>query len=249
MIARARGSPATLRPRRSRGPGAAAAPAPAGTPADLHGRRQQHDRQPAPAVSSPPWPAPTTPPCTSTTGTASGWSANAAARSQPLRAARQRRRPPPRRGLRQPRAHRGFSKAYSSLLAFIACPAPIKRLLKMTAPRTCTRGRPRWPHWPARCSGSRSTSRGDELRAMLYGKTRRVLDHLEKLGAATLNTSRSRSSRCRWPRPTSSTGPGACCRAGDLRHPGLLPGGARATRSGSGSSSPPPTPATRSPSC
>lgn len=28
----------------------------------------------------------------------------------------------------------GFSKAYSSLLAFIACPSPVKRLLKITAP-------------------------------------------------------------------------------------------------------------------
>ena len=34
-----------------------------------------------------------------------------------------------------------------------------------------------------------NASRGDELRAMLYAKTRRVLDHLDKLGAATLNTS------------------------------------------------------------
>jgi 7-keto-8-aminopelargonate synthetase-like enzyme len=32
-------------------------------------------------------------------------------------------------------------------------------------------------------------TRGDELRAVLYARTRRVLDHLDKLGAATVNTS------------------------------------------------------------
>jgi 8-amino-7-oxononanoate synthase len=84
----------------------------------------------------------------------------------------------------------GFSKAYSSLLAFIACPPPVKRLLKITAPPYLYSG-------PSPIASLASTllglqvnaSRGDELRAMLYSKTRRVLDHLEKLGAATLNTS------------------------------------------------------------
>ena len=84
----------------------------------------------------------------------------------------------------------GFSKAYSSLLAFIACPSPVKRLLKITAPPYLYSG-------PSPIASLASTllglqvnaSRGDELRAMLYGKTQRVLDHLEKLGAATLNTS------------------------------------------------------------
>jgi 8-amino-7-oxononanoate synthase len=84
----------------------------------------------------------------------------------------------------------GFSKAYSSLLAFITCPSPVKRLLKITAPPYLYSG-------PSPIASLASTllglqvnaSRGDELRAMLYGKTRRVLDHLDKLGAATLNTS------------------------------------------------------------
>jgi 8-amino-7-oxononanoate synthase len=84
----------------------------------------------------------------------------------------------------------GFSKAYSSLLAFIACPTPVKRLLKITAPPYLYSG-------PSPIASLASTllglqvnaSRGDELRAMLYAKTRRVLDHLEKLGAASLNTS------------------------------------------------------------
>jgi 8-amino-7-oxononanoate synthase len=84
----------------------------------------------------------------------------------------------------------GFSKAYSSLLAFVACPPELKRLLKITTPPYLYSG-------PSPVASLASTllglqvnaSRGDELRAMLYGKTRRVLDHLEKLGAATLNTS------------------------------------------------------------
>jgi 8-amino-7-oxononanoate synthase len=84
----------------------------------------------------------------------------------------------------------GFSKAYSSLLAFIACPTPLKRLLKVAAPPYLYSG-------PSPVASLASTllglqvnaSRGDELRAMLWAKTRRVLDHLDKLGAATLNRS------------------------------------------------------------
>src|SRR6266545_1896596 len=52
----------------------------------------------------------------------------------------------------------GFSKAYSSLLAFVAGPTALKRLLKVAAPPTCTPGRRRSPRWPARWSASRSTT-------------------------------------------------------------------------------------------
>jgi 8-amino-7-oxononanoate synthase len=84
----------------------------------------------------------------------------------------------------------GFSKAYSSLLAFIACPSPVKRLLKITAPPYLYSGPSPIASLASTLLGLKvNASRGDELRAMLYGKTRRVLDHLEKLGAATLNTS------------------------------------------------------------
>jgi 8-amino-7-oxononanoate synthase len=84
----------------------------------------------------------------------------------------------------------GFSKAYSSLLAFVACPAPLKRLLKVTAPPYLYSGPSPIASLASTLLGLRvNASRGDELRAMLYAKTRRVLDHLEKLGAATLNTS------------------------------------------------------------
>jgi 8-amino-7-oxononanoate synthase len=84
----------------------------------------------------------------------------------------------------------GFSKAYSSLLAFIACPPALKRLLKVAAPPYLYSG----PSPIASLAGALvglevNHVRGDELRAVLYARTRRVLDHLDKLGAATLNTS------------------------------------------------------------
>jgi 8-amino-7-oxononanoate synthase len=84
----------------------------------------------------------------------------------------------------------GFSKAYSSLLAFVACPSPLKRLLKVAAPPYLYSG----PSPTASLAGvllgfEVNDARGDELRAVLYARTRRVLDHLDKLGASTLNTS------------------------------------------------------------
>ena len=84
----------------------------------------------------------------------------------------------------------GFSKAYSSLLAFIAGPSALKRLLKVAAPPYLYSGPSPVASLASALVGlGINDTRGDELRAMLYGKTRRVLDHLDKLGAATLNTS------------------------------------------------------------
>jgi len=84
----------------------------------------------------------------------------------------------------------GFSKAYSSLLAFVTCPSELKRLLKVTAPPYLYSGPSPVASLASVLLGLEvNAGRGDELRAMLYGKTRRVLDHLEKLGAATLNGS------------------------------------------------------------
>src|SRR6266508_2498228 len=84
----------------------------------------------------------------------------------------------------------GFSKAYSSLLAFIAGPSALKRLLKVAAPPYLYSE----PSPIASLAGALvglqvNDRRGDQLRAVLYARTRRVLDHLDKLGAATLNTS------------------------------------------------------------
>jgi len=84
----------------------------------------------------------------------------------------------------------GLSKAYSSLAAFIACPPTLKRLLKLAAPPYLYSG----PSPIASLAGALiglqiNEERGDQLRAELYRKTYRVLDHLELLGVATLNTS------------------------------------------------------------
>jgi 8-amino-7-oxononanoate synthase len=84
----------------------------------------------------------------------------------------------------------GMSKAYSSLAAFVACPEPVKRLLKLTAASYSYSG-------PSPVASLASTliglevnaRRGDELRTRLYRLTRRVLDHVQELGGQTSNTS------------------------------------------------------------
>ena len=84
----------------------------------------------------------------------------------------------------------GFSKAYSSLLAFVACPPELKRLLKVTAPPYLYSGPSPVASLASVLVGLQvNQARGDELRAVLWARTRRVLDHLEKLGAFTLNRS------------------------------------------------------------
>jgi len=84
----------------------------------------------------------------------------------------------------------GFSKAYSSLLAFIAGPTVLKRLLKVAAPPYLYSGPSPIASLASALVGLQiNDTRGDQLRAVLYARTRRVLDHLDKLGAATPNTS------------------------------------------------------------
>ena len=84
----------------------------------------------------------------------------------------------------------GLSKAYSSLLAFVTCPPQLKRLLKVTVPPYLYSGPPPVASLASALAGLQvNQARGDELRAGLYRKTRRVLDHLDRLGVATLNTS------------------------------------------------------------
>ena len=125
----------------------------------------------------------------------------------------------------------GFSKAYSSLLAFIACPPELKRLLKITAPPYLYSGPSPVASLASVLVGLQvNEARGDELRAVLGARTRRILDHLDKLGAFTLNRSGSRSSRCRWPTPATWPGRALPARPRHLRHPRLLPG--RAPRGG-----------------
>jgi 8-amino-7-oxononanoate synthase len=84
----------------------------------------------------------------------------------------------------------GFSKAYSSLLAFVAVPPQLKQFLKVMAPTYVYGG-------PVPVASLATTllglevnqRRGDELRAQLHQRTRTVLDHLDKLGVATSNVS------------------------------------------------------------
>jgi 8-amino-7-oxononanoate synthase len=84
----------------------------------------------------------------------------------------------------------GFSKAYSSLLAFVACPPQLKRLLKVTAPPYLYSGPSPVASLASVLVGLQiNEDKGDELRVELYARTRRVLDHLEKLGVFTLNRS------------------------------------------------------------
>jgi len=84
----------------------------------------------------------------------------------------------------------GFSKAYSSLLAFIACPPELKHLLKITAPPYLYSGPSPVASLASVLVGLQvNEARGDDLRAVLWARTRRILDHLEKLGAFTLNRS------------------------------------------------------------
>ena len=135
----------------------------------------------------------------------------------------------------------GFSKAYSSLLAFIACPTPIKRLLKITAAAVpvlrAVPGRLTGQHAARACRSTRS--RGDELRAMLYGKTRRVLDHLREAGRGhpehlVVPDHRGAAGRRGRPRPAWAR----CCSTGGSTRPWPSTRASRGTRSGSGSSSP-----------
>jgi 8-amino-7-oxononanoate synthase len=98
----------------------------------------------------------------------------------------------------------GFSKAYSSLLAFVAVPTPLKRFLKTMVPSYVYGG-------PVPVASLATTllglevnrKRGDELRAQLYQKTKLLLDHLDKLGVATSDVSGFPWSSC--PSPTRPT--------------------------------------------
>jgi 8-amino-7-oxononanoate synthase len=84
----------------------------------------------------------------------------------------------------------GFSKAYSSLLAFIACPTDVKDLLKVAAPPYLYSGPSPVASLATTLAGlDVNEARGDELRRVLCARTRRVLDSLERLGVATPNRS------------------------------------------------------------
>jgi 8-amino-7-oxononanoate synthase len=84
----------------------------------------------------------------------------------------------------------GFSKSYSSLAAFIACPTPIKELLKTAAPPYLYSGPSPVASLATVLAGfDVNEARGDEIRASLWRKSARIVDHLAALGVHTPNHS------------------------------------------------------------
>lgn len=84
----------------------------------------------------------------------------------------------------------GFSKSYSSLLAFIACPTELKQLLKVAAPPYLYSGPSPVASLATVLAGfDVNERRGDDLRATLHRHSVRVLDALDRIGAHTPNRS------------------------------------------------------------
>ncbi|HEY6779615.1 MAG TPA: pyridoxal phosphate-dependent aminotransferase family protein [Thermoleophilaceae bacterium] len=84
----------------------------------------------------------------------------------------------------------GFSKAYSSLLAFIACPTELKDLLKVAAPPYLYSGPSPVASLATVLAGFEvNERRGDELRRVVHDHTERVLIAVRELGVETPNRS------------------------------------------------------------
>jgi diguanylate cyclase (GGDEF)-like protein len=84
----------------------------------------------------------------------------------------------------------GFSKAYSSLLSFIACPPELKRLLKVAAPPYLYSGPSPVASLATVLAGLEvNERRGEHLRAELHRLTARVLRCLRRLDVHTPNRS------------------------------------------------------------
>lgn len=84
----------------------------------------------------------------------------------------------------------GLSKAYSSLLAFIACPTEMKDMLKVAAPPYLYSGPSPVATLASALAGlDVNDRRGDELRDVVHRHTCRVLDCLARLGVVTPNRS------------------------------------------------------------
>jgi 8-amino-7-oxononanoate synthase len=84
----------------------------------------------------------------------------------------------------------GFSKSYSSLAAFIACPTELKRLLKTAAPPYLYSGPSPVASLATVLAGfDVNAERGDVLRTDLWRKTDQVLACLDRLGIHTPNRS------------------------------------------------------------
>ncbi|GAA0733481.1 pyridoxal phosphate-dependent aminotransferase family protein [Dactylosporangium roseum] len=83
----------------------------------------------------------------------------------------------------------GFSKAYSSLLAFLAVPTVLKNRLKVAAAPYLYSGPSPTASLATVLAGfDVNAERGDKLRADLYRMSMRVLNHVRGLGVFTPNT-------------------------------------------------------------
>ena len=84
----------------------------------------------------------------------------------------------------------GFSKAYSSLLAFLALPTRLKNVLKIAAAPYLYSGPSPVASLATVLAGLEvNEARGDDIRRGLFAKSHRILDGLDALGVATPNTS------------------------------------------------------------
>ena len=84
----------------------------------------------------------------------------------------------------------GFSKSYSSLAAFVACPTELKELLKTAAPPYLYSGPSPIASLATVLSGlDVNETRGEAIRDDLWHKTAQVLDCLDRLGVHTPNRS------------------------------------------------------------
>jgi 8-amino-7-oxononanoate synthase len=82
----------------------------------------------------------------------------------------------------------GFSKAYSSLLAFLALPTAVKNQLKVAAPTYLYSGPSPVASLATVMAGlDVNEKRGDELRTHLYRMTAKLLTHVRGMGVHTLN--------------------------------------------------------------
>jgi 8-amino-7-oxononanoate synthase len=83
----------------------------------------------------------------------------------------------------------GLSKAYSSLLAFLALPTTVKNQLKVAAPTYLYSGPSPVASLATVLAGlDVNEKRGDDVRTHLYRLTAKLLTHVRALGVHTLNT-------------------------------------------------------------
>jgi 8-amino-7-oxononanoate synthase len=83
-----------------------------------------------------------------------------------------------------------LSKAYSSLMAFLAIPAELKTLLKSTAPPYVYSGPSPVASLATVLEGLRvNRERGDQVRKVLHDRTKRILDTIDELSLDAVNDS------------------------------------------------------------